>query len=71
MAVMHRCVVSLGFVALGADGVAFGNQLIAVGIVAVAAYHACLRHFALHEGAIDVDLIENLPVVPLERGLEC
>jgi hypothetical protein len=71
MAVMRRYVVGLGFVALGADGVSFGNQLIAVGVVAVAAYHARLRHLALHEGSIDVDLIKNLPVVPIERGFEC
>ena len=57
--------------ALGADGVSLGNQLIAVGVVAVAAYHARLRHLALHEGSIDVDFIKNLPIVPIERGFEC
>jgi hypothetical protein len=71
MAVMRRCVVSLGFVALGADGVSFGNQLITVGVVAVAAHHACLRHLALHEGTVNIDLVENLAIVPIERGSEC
>ena len=70
MAVMRRCVVSLAFVALGADGVSFGNQLIAVGVVAVAAYHACLRHLALHEGSVNINLIKNLPVVPIQRRFE-
>ena len=71
MAMMRRCVVSLAFVALGADGVSFGNQLIAVGVVAVAAYYARLRHLALHEGPVNINLIENLTVVPIERGFEC
>jgi hypothetical protein len=71
MAVMRRCVISLGFMALGADGVSFGNQLIAVGVVAVAAHHTCLRHLALHERTVDVNLIKNLAVVPIERGFEC
>jgi hypothetical protein len=71
MAVMRRCIVSLGFMALGADGVSFGNQLVAVGVVAVAAHHTCLRHLALHEGTVDINLIKNLAVVPIERGFEC
>ena len=42
---------------LGADGVSIGNQLIAVGVVAVAAYLACLRHLALHDGSVNINLI--------------
>ena len=33
---MRRCIMGLGFMTLRADGVSFGNQLIAVGVVAVA-----------------------------------
>jgi hypothetical protein len=70
MAVMRGCVVRLGFVALGADGVSFGNQLIAVWVVAVATHHAGLSHLALHEGPVNIDLVENLAVVPIQRRLE-
>ena len=70
MAVMRRCIIGLRFMTLGADGISFGNQLITVGVVTVAAYHARLRHLALHEGPVNVNLIKNLPVVPVERGFE-
>ena len=66
MTVMRGCVVCLGFVALGADGVPLGNQLVTVRVVAVAAYHARLSHLTLHEGPVNIDLVENLAVVPIE-----
>ena len=55
---------------LGADGVPFGNQLITVRVVAIATYDACLSHLALHEGPVNIDLVENLAVVPIQRRLE-
>jgi len=48
--VMVRCsVVGVRFVARGAHSIAVGAQRIAVRLVAVAANHACLMHFALNE----------------------
>ena len=56
--------------ALGADGVHLGNQLIAVRVVAIAAHYARLSHLALHEGPVYEDLIKNLSVVPIKRRQE-
>ena len=63
-------IIGLGFVALGADAIALGNELIAVWGVAVATYDARLCHFALHERAVYVDLVANLAVVPVQRRLK-
>ena len=59
-----------GFMTLGADAVTFGDQLIAVGIVAIAADNACLVHLTLYKGSIDIHLIANLPVWPVQRVLD-
>ena len=42
-------IVGLGFMTLGADAIALGNELIAVWVVAVTADDARLCHFALHK----------------------
>jgi hypothetical protein len=57
-------------VALGADQVARGAQLQAVGIVAVGAGDALLEHPALQERAVFVVLLQDLPVGKIEASLE-
>jgi hypothetical protein len=49
-------------VALEAQRVALADALCAVHIVAVAAAHALFVHLALHEGAVNIDLVKDLPV---------
>ena len=46
---MANCVVGLGLVTLRANGIAIGNKLIAMWVMAVTADNARLRHFALHK----------------------
>ena len=46
---MGNRIVGFGFVALGADAIALGNELIAMWVMAVTAYNPCLCHFALHK----------------------
>ena len=60
-------VVIVGFVALGTDAVFLGAQLLAVRFVAIAADHSGSVHFALYERAINVDFVQNLPVVIVKR----
>ena len=60
-------IVGLGFVTLGADTITLGNELIAMWVMAVATDDTRLCHFALHERAVYVDLVANLPVVPVQR----
>ena len=71
MAMMRGCIVGFGLVALGTDRITFSHKFIAVRVVAVATHNAGLSHLALHEGPVDVDLIKNLSVVPVERRFEC
>jgi hypothetical protein len=49
-------------VTLEAKRVALADALGAVDIVAVAAANALLVHFALHEGAVNINLFKDLPV---------
>ena len=49
-------------VALEAQRIALADALGAVDIVAVAAANALLVHFALHEGAVDIDFAKDLTV---------
>ena len=70
MAVMGRCIVGLGFMTFGADGVPLGNQLITVRVVAIATYDASLSHLAQHQGPENIDLVEDLAIVPIQRRLE-
>ena len=46
---MGNHVIGLGFVALRANGIAIGNQLIAMWVMTVTADNPRLRHFALHK----------------------
>ena len=64
--VLFAVVVGRG-VALGADAVARRAQLQAVRLVAVAADHTRQMHPALHEGAVDVDLVADLAVYVVGR----
>ena len=59
-------------VTLEAQCIALADALDAVHIVAVAAANALLVHFALHEGAVDIDLFKDLSVrevIPLGQQL--
>jgi hypothetical protein len=51
--------------ALAAYGITLGNELIAMGVVAVGANDASLVHFTLDEGTIDIDFIANLAIWPI------
>ena len=66
MAMVAHSIVGLGLVALGAYAVALCNECIAVWVVTVTANHASLRHFALHERAVDINFIADLSVVPVQ-----
>lgn len=66
---MTGLIVLLGLMALSADTISLGDQGIAVRLMAITANHSRGRHLALHEGAIDIDLISNLAVVPVKRCL--
>ena len=66
--VVIRRVVGIRGVALGADGVARCPHLKAMGFVAIAADNARLVHLALHEGAVDIDLVEDLAIVVVQGG---
>ena len=67
--VVTGLVVSLWLMALGAYAITLGDQGIAVWFVAITANHSRSRHLALHKGAININLISNLPVVPVKRRL--
>ena len=58
--------VACGAMALGTDRIAFGNKGAAVRIMTVGAAHTLRIHLALQEGAIDIDLIIDLPVGVIE-----
>ncbi len=64
------CIVTGSGMAASADGVALGEQLKAVGLVAVAADDPLMVHAALDEGAVDEDLVLDLPVREVERGIQ-
>ena len=63
-------IIGLGLVALSAYAASFCNECIAVWVVTVTANHTRLRHFALHERAIDINFIANLSVVPVQWRLQ-
>ena len=68
---MMLCSVIVGRkMALSTHGVALGDKLIAVGIVAIGANHARLVHFALDKRAVNVDLVTDLPVWPVQWFLD-
>ena len=69
MMVMGLGIVFLRLVALGTDAVVRRPQGQAVGLVAVAADHAGLVHLALQEGAVDIDLVQDLAIGVVQRGL--
>ena len=64
---VFRLSVHLRLVALGADAVARRPQLQTVGLVTVAADHPGLMHAALDKGAVDKDLVADLPIVVIQR----
>ena len=64
---VFRSVIAGGFVALGTDAVTRRSQFVAVRFVAVGADHARLVHLALHKGAVDIDLVENLAIGVIQR----
>ena len=49
-------------VALNAQRVALGDQASGMGFVAIAASHALGMHAALQEGAVNIHLVQNLPI---------
>ena len=52
----------MGIVALRTGRIAFGFKLCAVRIMTVAAAHTSLIHPTLQKRAVDIDLVEDLPV---------
>lgn len=69
MPMVRGVVVVAGQMALGTDPIPFRHQLVAVRIVAVGAGHTSPVHFALNERTVDIYLVTNLPIGPVERGL--
>jgi len=53
-------------VASRADPIARSLQAEAVGIMAITAAYALLEHAALHEGSVDIDLLQDLAVGVVE-----
>jgi hypothetical protein len=64
-------VVDLRLVASRAEVVPGGEELEAVDVVAVAATNVVAVHLALHERAVDIDLLENLAVGVVETVVQC
>ena len=71
MAVVSGIVVGGGQMALGADTVAFDNELVAMGVMAVGAGNARLMHFALYKRAVDIDFAADLTIGPVQGFLDC
>ncbi len=67
---MLRRVVAAGLVALGADRIAFGAQLSAVRVVAIAASDALVVHAALQERTVFEDLALDLPIDEIQRRIQ-
>ena len=66
---MTGLIVALGLMALSAHAISLGDQGIAVRLMAITANHSRSGHLALHEGAVDINFISNLSVVPVKRCL--
>ena len=67
MPMMLRAVVARWQVTLPAHSITVGDELIAVRIMAVCAYHTRLMHFALNKRAVDIDFIAYLAIRPIKR----
>jgi hypothetical protein len=68
--VVRRRVERLGLVAARAETVVRERDLARVHVVAVAARHAAAVHLRLQERAVLVDLVQDLSVGVVERGVE-
>ena len=67
VSMMLRHIVGRRHMALSAEAITLGDWSIAVWIVAIAAHHPSLMHFALYKRSVNVHFIANLTIRPIQR----
>ena len=58
----HKSWIAGGIVTLGANSIAFHLQIPPMGVMAIRAAHPARIHLRLQKRAVNVDLVEDLPV---------